>query len=72
MRKAENRQRYNRDKLRYPSDLTDAEWSRDDPPARRGGRQREVDVREVVNGVIPRRSWCRLCRRFLADCRVPY
>jgi hypothetical protein len=24
---AENRQRYNRDKLRYPSDLTDEEWS---------------------------------------------
>ena len=23
---AENRPRYNRDKLRYPSDLTDAEW----------------------------------------------
>ena len=22
----ENRQRYNRDKLRYPSDLTDGEW----------------------------------------------
>jgi hypothetical protein len=27
MWKAENRQRYNRDKLRYPSDLTDKEWS---------------------------------------------
>ena len=23
---AENRPRYNRDKLRYPSDLTDEEW----------------------------------------------
>jgi len=23
----ENRQRYNRDKLRYPSDLADDEWS---------------------------------------------
>jgi hypothetical protein len=23
----ENRQRYNRDQLRYPSDLTDDEWS---------------------------------------------
>ena len=23
---ADNRPRYNRDKLRYPSDLTDAEW----------------------------------------------
>ena len=25
---AGNRPRYNRDKLRYPSDLTDAEWAR--------------------------------------------
>ena len=24
---AENRPRYNRDKLRYPSDLTDEEWA---------------------------------------------
>ena len=24
---ADNRPRYNRDKLRYPSDLTDAEWA---------------------------------------------
>ncbi len=45
---AESRQRYNRDKLRYPSDLTDAEWSQVEemiPPARRGGRRREVDAR---------------------------
>ena len=36
---AENRSLYNRDKLRYPSDLTDAEWRRIDPltpPARSG------------------------------------
>jgi transposase len=36
----ENRHRYDRDKLRYPSDLTDAEWSHIKPfipPARRGG-----------------------------------
>jgi len=40
------------DKLRYPSDLTDEEWSHIEPlipPAKRGGRDREVDVREVVN-----------------------
>ena len=52
---AENRPRYNRDKLRYPSDLTDEEWSwieRLIPPAKRGGRQRDVDVREVLNGVM--------------------
>lgn len=52
---AENRPRYNRDKLRYPSDLTDEEWGHIAPlipPARRGGRKREVDVREVVNGLM--------------------
>ena len=51
----ENRARYNRDKLRYPSDLTDEEWSYIEPlipPARRGGRKREVDMREVVNGLM--------------------
>ena len=49
----ENRQRYNRDKLRYPSDMTDEEWSWVEPlipSAKRGGRRREVDVREVLNG----------------------
>ena len=52
---AENRGRYNRDHLRYPSDLTDAEWIEIAPliaPARGGGRRREVDVRNLVNGVI--------------------
>jgi transposase len=51
----ENRPRYDRDKLRYPSDLTDAEWSLVEPlipPAKRGGRRREVVLREVVNGVM--------------------
>ena len=28
---AGNRPRYNRDKLRYPSDLTDAEWAHIEP-----------------------------------------
>ena len=52
---AENRARYNRDHLRYPSDLTDVEWSLIGPlipPAKRGGRRRSVDVREVVNGLL--------------------
>ena len=47
----ENRSRYNRDKLRYPSDLTDEEWALIAPlipPARRGGRRRSVNVREVT------------------------
>ena len=51
----ENRPRYNRDKLRYPSDLTDEEWMLVEPlipPAKHGGRHRTVVVREVVNGVM--------------------
>lgn len=50
-----NREKYQRDGLRYPSDLTDAEWGLVEPlipPAKRGGRRREVDVREVVNGLL--------------------
>jgi len=41
--------------LRYPSDLTDAEWGLIEPmipPAKRGGRPREVNVREVLNGIF--------------------
>ena len=52
---AENRKRYDRSQLRYPSDLTDEEWSLIEPqipPAKRGGRRREVNVREVMNGVM--------------------
>ena len=52
---AEARDRYNRDQLRYPSDLTDEEWSLVGPlipPAKRGGRRRSVDIREVVNGLL--------------------
>ena len=51
----ENRKRYDRSKLRYPSDLTDEEWGLVKPlipPARRGGRKREVDEREVLNGIM--------------------
>ncbi len=38
---AENRPRYNRDKLRYPSDLTDEEWAHDLAayPAGQAGRR---------------------------------
>ena len=52
---AENRGRYNRDKLRYPSDLTDEEWSLIEPlipPAKRGGNRRHINVREMVNGIM--------------------
>ena len=51
----ENRSRYNRDGLRYPSDLTDAEWSYIAgliPPGKRGGGKRRVDLREVMNGIM--------------------
>ena len=51
----ENRPRYDRTGLRYPSDLTDAEWALLEPlipPAKRGGRRREVVVRDVLNGVM--------------------
>ena len=51
----ENRPRYNRDKLRYPSDLTDDEWSCINlsiPPAKSGGRPRKIDLREVLNGIV--------------------
>ena len=50
-----NRGRYDRSKLRYPSDLTDAEWALVRPlipPAKRGGDKRTVDVREVMNGLF--------------------
>ena len=51
----ENRARYDRSKLRYPSDLTDAEWKLIEPlipPAKRGGDKRTVVMREVVNGLM--------------------
>jgi transposase len=51
----ENRRRYDRSKLRYPSDLTDEEWALIAPvipPAKRGGGKRTVSIREVVNGLM--------------------
>ena len=50
-----NRGRYDRSKLRYPSDMTDDEWGLIRPlipPAKRGGNKRTVDEREVVNGLM--------------------
>jgi len=41
-------------KVRYPSDMTDAEWAIIAPmipPQRRGGRHRETDMRDVMNAV---------------------
>jgi transposase len=51
----QNRTRYDRRKLRYPSDLTDEEWSLVEPlipPGKRGGGKRTVNMREVVNGLM--------------------
>src|SRR5450432_4368038 len=51
----ENRARYDRSTLRYPSDLTDDEWSWIRPlipPARRGGNKRTVVERDLLNGLM--------------------
>ena len=52
---AENRRRYDRSQLRYPSDLTDEEWMHVAPlipPNKPGGNKRSVNVREVMNGIM--------------------
>jgi transposase len=51
----ENRARYDRSKLRYPSDVTDEEWALVAPlipPPKPGGNKRTRDMREVVNGLM--------------------
>ena len=51
----DNRKHYDRKGLRYPSDMTDAEWALIEPlipPGKRHGRHREVNVREVVNAIF--------------------
>ena len=51
----ENRPKYNRDHLRYPSDLTDDEWAYVAPlipPPKPGGGKRRTDMRAVMNGVM--------------------
>lgn len=52
---SENRARYDRSKLRYPSDLTDDEWALVEPlipPGKPGGGKRTVIMREIVNGLM--------------------
>ncbi len=52
---AQNRRRYDRSQLRYPSDLTDDEWAHIAPlipPAKSGGNKRSVNVREVMNAIM--------------------
>jgi transposase len=51
----EHRRAAERRGLRYPSDLTDAEWVLVEPaipPAKRGGRPRDVNLREVLNAIF--------------------
>ena len=51
----ENRARYDRSRLRYPSDLSDDEWKSMKlliPPGKRGVDKRTVIMREVVNGLM--------------------
>ncbi|WP_102324117.1 IS5 family transposase [Komagataeibacter saccharivorans] len=49
------RHEHSRKGLRYPSDMTDAGWALIMPfvpPAKRGGRPRTADMREVVNAIL--------------------
>jgi transposase len=64
----ENRALYDRSKLRYPSDLTDAEWALIKPlipPGKPGGNKQSVDMRKVSVGGAPpcilavTPVWCR-------------
>jgi transposase len=51
----ENRPLYDRTKLRYPSDLTDAEWALIKPlipPGKPGGNKQTVNMRQVVDGLM--------------------
>src|ERR1700716_3544791 len=50
---SKNRARYDRSRLRYPSDLTDEEWGLVEPlirPGKTGGGKRTVNMREGVDG----------------------
>jgi putative transposase len=49
------RAEHNRDRLRFPSDLTDREWALIAPmvpAAKRGGRPRTTDMRDVVEAIL--------------------
>ncbi len=49
------RRQHSRDRLRYGSDLTDAEWAILEPylpPPARTGRPREWPMREILNGIF--------------------
>ena len=51
----QHRKTYKRSDERYPSDLTDAEWSHLEPlipPAKSGGRPRGTDMRKAMNAIL--------------------
>src|SRR3954466_14371558 len=51
----QHRKTYKRSDERYPSDLTDAEWSHLEPlipPAKAGGRPRGTDMRQAMNAIL--------------------
>ena len=55
MSTAETRPDYDRKRSRYPSDLRDGVWALIAPsirPAKHGGRKREVNLRELMNGQL--------------------
>jgi transposase len=55
MWKPEHRRAARRPGLRYDSDMTDEEWRLVAPlipPAKRGGRRREVDVRAILDAIF--------------------
>ena len=55
MWKPEHRRAARRGDVRYDSDLTEEEWGLVEPlipPAKRGGRKREVNTREVLNAIF--------------------
>ena len=69
---SKNRARYDRSKLRYPSDLTDNEWRLVEPlipPGKRGGDKRTVVMRKVVNGLMYVLSTGCQCARSRKTCR---
>ena len=51
----EHRRTYRRERGRFPSDLTDAEWAVLEPaipPAKPGGRPRKTDMRSAINAIL--------------------
>ena len=67
------RQEHKRTNARYPSDMSDAEWAVIAPfvpPAKFGGRPREVVMREIINAIFYQASsgcqWRMLPKEFPA------